>query len=203
MIKNGKPYTNENGWEDSRLITDALPERQEQVAEWIDEYISPAKKKNPNHTSYTLKHRFARWLRENEKMSNNQFKDAMMTKGYMPVDPDELNWFYKIRVAEDSDDINKLQRKLLPDQNEVLKNFILRNFPKVEVEHKSKTTNSYRYFWVDVKWHLSRTLKHYTIDLWEDKYPTRGYWPEDMTGCAEHKTLILPYIDIKEGGDKE
>ena len=116
MIKNGKPYTIE-GERDIKLITDALPERQQQVAKWIDEYISPAKKKNPYHTSYTLKHRFARWLGANEKMSNNQFKDAMMDKGYMPVNPNERDWFYKIKVADDSDDIDKLQRKLLPDQN--------------------------------------------------------------------------------------
>lgn len=200
MIRDGKPYTNENGWEDKRLITDALPERQEQVARWIDEYISPAKKKNPNHTSYTLKHRFARWLGANEKMSNNQFKDAMMIKGYMPVDPNELNWFYKIKVAKDSDDIDKLQRKLLPDQNEVLKNFILRNFPDVEIAPKSKATNSYRYFWISVKWHLSRTLGRYTIELWEYRACPEEYWPEDKMGYKYRKVLLLPYI---EGGGKK
>lgn len=184
MIRDGKPYTNENGWEDKRLITDALPERQEQVARWIDEYVSPSKYKNPKHNSYSLKHRFARWLGANEKMSNNQFKDAMMTKGYMPIDPNALNWEYKIKIVEDSDDIEKLQRKLLPDQNEVLKNFILRNFPKTEVRHKSKTTNSYYYSAIEVKWHPARSLGHYTIELWE--------W--DNPDCRSHKTLLLPFI---------
>lgn len=100
MIKNGKPCTIEDGHDDTKLISEALPIIQEKVFEWIDEFISPASRKNTNHTSYSLKHRFADWLGENEKMSNNQFKDAMLVKGYMPTNPNEVNWFYKIKVKE-------------------------------------------------------------------------------------------------------
>lgn len=174
MIKNGKPYTCEGGWEDKKLITDALPERQKQVAEWIDEFISPAKKKNPHHTSYTLKHRFARWLGANEKMSNNQFKDAMMCKGYMPVNPNEKDWFYKIKVAEKSDDLDKLQRKLLPDQNEVLANFVQRNIPGIDIQLKSRATNSHYYVFAEAEWYVNGKKNQFVITVWRyDDYEGR------------------------------
>lgn len=191
MIKNGRPYTCEGSWEDKKLITDALPERQEQVAKWIDEHISPAKKKNAKYNSYSLKHKFAAWLGANEKMSNNQFKDAMMQKGYMPVDPNEEDWQYKIKVAEESNDLDKLQRKLLPDQNEVLANFVQRNIPSIDVQLKSRATNSHYYMVANVEWYLNVNKNQYVITIWE------------YNDYKRRKTIRLPRIKGVIWGDKE
>ncbi len=35
MIKNGKPFSNENGWEDKKLLDQLDPEEQEIVLEWV------------------------------------------------------------------------------------------------------------------------------------------------------------------------
>ncbi len=95
MIKNGRPYTNENGWEDDSMLVDLSPERQRAVLAWIDDNVKPAHRTNTSQTSYGLKH-----LLEDDTgiyLTNNQFKDAMWEKGYKPVDPKALNWLYKIK----------------------------------------------------------------------------------------------------------
>ena len=94
MIKNGKPYTNENGWEDSELIIDISTEQQEIVLNWIRNAFIPRKTKNRWHSSYGLKHYLQR--ETGMYLTNNQFKDAMMISGFYPVDPNELNWCYGI-----------------------------------------------------------------------------------------------------------
>lgn len=94
MIKNNRPYTNENGWVDDELIIDIDEKEQEIVFNWIDKNIMPRKTELDTRTSYGIKH-----LLEQDKgiyLTNNQFKDAMMHCGYMPVNPNELNWTYRI-----------------------------------------------------------------------------------------------------------
>lgn len=94
MIKNGRPYSFENGYVDKDLITDEPEAVRNAVYEWIDLYISPRKTPLTGHTSYGIKH-----ILQSDTgiyLTNNQFKDAMMHCGYDPVDPDALNWEYCI-----------------------------------------------------------------------------------------------------------
>lgn len=94
MIRNGGPYTNENGWEDAGLITDHPEEEQKIVLDWIRRNILPRKTVLHERTSYGLKH----LLEHDVKiyLTNNEFKDAMMMCGFEPVDPNMLNWIYRI-----------------------------------------------------------------------------------------------------------
>lgn len=55
MIKNNRPYTNENGYEDAELITDTIPVEMKAVQEWIRDNIRPADTVY-ERTSYGLKH---------------------------------------------------------------------------------------------------------------------------------------------------
>lgn len=94
MMRNGKPYTNENGWEDKGLITEHPEDEQKIVMGWIRENIRPRKSKNGRHSSYGIKH----ILQDDTGiyLTNNEFKDAMLQAGYEPVDPGALNWIYRI-----------------------------------------------------------------------------------------------------------
>ena len=69
------------------------PAEQAALLEWIRLAIKPAKTIAPN-TSYGIKHDFES---VGFYISNGQLKGAMLTAGYAPVDPDELNWEFKIR----------------------------------------------------------------------------------------------------------
>lgn len=94
MIKNGKPYSVENGGNDIGLITDHSQEEINLVRNWIDKNIRPRKTPLLDHTSYGIKH-----ILESDTglyLTNNEFKDAMLLCEYKPVDPDELNWCYCI-----------------------------------------------------------------------------------------------------------
>ena len=94
MIKNNRPYTNENGFADTELITDLPPEKMETVFKWIQEQLKPGKTPPTAWSSYGLKH----ILEEDTGiyLTNNAFKDAMMLCGYYPVDPNTLNWIYSV-----------------------------------------------------------------------------------------------------------
>lgn len=94
MIKDGIPYTNENGWIDDELITDLPEEEQQKVFEWIREYIKPRRIVNRRHSSYGIKHALYHFTKV--YVTNNQFKHAMLLCGYEPVDANELNWQYRI-----------------------------------------------------------------------------------------------------------
>lgn len=99
MLKNGRPYSNENGYADTELITDESKENQAAVANWIRTNISHRRTINKRHTSYGLKH-----ILEQDTgiyLTNNAFKDAMLFAGYEPTDPNELNWHYRIRLREE------------------------------------------------------------------------------------------------------
>ena len=94
MIKNGRPYSNENGHIDAKLITDRDKKDIALVCDWIDSNIVPRKTPLYDHTSYGLKHIFERDT--GLYLTNNEFKDAMLMCGYEPVNPYELNWCYCI-----------------------------------------------------------------------------------------------------------
>lgn len=112
MIKNGRPYTSNinydfgSSWEgkvnrrgevitsDTALITDLTEQQQAAVFAWIDKHIKPIKSVNRYRTSYGLKHLMS--AATGIYVTNNQFKDAMLLKGFAPVDPYDLNWQYRI-----------------------------------------------------------------------------------------------------------
>ena len=98
MIRNGRPYTNENGWEDKGLLSDKSAAVQETVLSWIKGHIRESRTIYEYRTSYGLKHDLQRDTKI--YLTNNEFKDAMMTGGFYPVDPDELNWHYRIDVLD-------------------------------------------------------------------------------------------------------
>lgn len=90
MIRNGRPYTNENGFIDEALITERGDEDIAVVDGWIRKNIRTGKKVLHGHTSYGMKH-----LLEHDTgiyLTNNEFKDAMLLAGFQPVNPKELNW---------------------------------------------------------------------------------------------------------------
>lgn len=99
MIRNGRPYTNENGFIDKALITDRTDEEITNVSKWIKENIRVGKKILYGHTSYGMKH-----LLKHDTgiyLTNNEFKDAMLLSGYRPVNSNELNWRYRIVLLRD------------------------------------------------------------------------------------------------------
>jgi hypothetical protein len=108
-MKDGRPFSNENGDEDSKLITDLNNEYnrntdtyrdcEKEVSEWINAHIKPSKRIYPYVTSYGLKHMLDHDI--NIYLTNNQFKDAMLLAGFYPVDENELNWKYRITLIED------------------------------------------------------------------------------------------------------
>lgn len=55
MIKNGRPYTDENGHIDDALITDHNDEEIAAVGEWIKENVRAARKILRGRTSYGMK----------------------------------------------------------------------------------------------------------------------------------------------------
>ena len=94
MIKNGRPYSNENGWIDDGLITNKPQEIQDIVLSWIRNNFLPRKTELTGSTSYGLKH-----ILQSDMgiyLTNNEFKDAMMMCGFNPVNPNKLNWTYRI-----------------------------------------------------------------------------------------------------------
>lgn len=102
MMKNNKPYTNENGHIDDTLVTDLNAKEQSEISEWIKRNIRPARKVLQGRTSYGLKH-----VLEHDTgiyLTNNQFKDAMLSAGYTPVNPNELNWRYRIVLMREIND---------------------------------------------------------------------------------------------------
>ncbi|MCR5088084.1 MAG: hypothetical protein K6C08_01055 [Oscillospiraceae bacterium] len=98
MIKNNRPYTNENGYKDAELITDLNSVEMKAVQDWIRENVRPADTVY-SRSSYGLKH-----VLEHDTgvyLTNNQFKDAMYLAGFMPEDANELNWQYRISMVKE------------------------------------------------------------------------------------------------------
>lgn len=93
MLKNGRPYTNENGSIDDALISDRPLEEIDIVARWIDRNMEHGRKKMEGYSSYGLKHALQRDT--GLYLTNNAFKDAMLLMGFDPIDPNVLNWEYR------------------------------------------------------------------------------------------------------------
>lgn len=96
MIKNGRPYTNENGYTDDGLITSHSDKEVATVKKWIAENIMESNEILQGRTSYGLKH-----ILEHDTgiyLTNNEFKDAMFMAGFKPVNPNEINWRYRIEL---------------------------------------------------------------------------------------------------------
>lgn len=102
MIRNGRPYTNENGFIDAALITEHGDAVIAAVDGWIRKNIRTGKKILHGHTSYGMKH-----MLEHDTgiyLTNNEFKDAMLLSGYQPVNPGNLNWKYRIELTRGIND---------------------------------------------------------------------------------------------------
>lgn len=102
MIKNNRPYTNENGHIDDGLITAQSEAVIEAVSDWIRKNIRPAKRILQGRTSYGLKH-----ILEQDTgiyLTNNEFKDALFLAGFPPVNAGELNWRYRIELTGERND---------------------------------------------------------------------------------------------------
>src|SRR5215207_4968493 len=69
------------------------PVEQATLLEWMRLAIKPAKTVAPS-TSYGIKHDFEK---VGFYITNGQFKGAMLTAGYPPANPNELNWEFRIR----------------------------------------------------------------------------------------------------------
>ena len=99
MLKNGRPYSNENGFIDNALISDKTLDDLFTIAKWIKDNIRPSRTILKYHTSYGLKH-----ILEHDTglhLTNNEFKDALLLAGYAPVNPNELNWRYRIKLLRE------------------------------------------------------------------------------------------------------
>lgn len=95
VIKDGRPMTfEESGEEDLKLMDDLSSGEQKVIREWIQRNIWPSSTYDSHSTSYGIKH-----IMEDDTgvyVTNNQFKDAMLQCGFVPVDERELNWRYRI-----------------------------------------------------------------------------------------------------------
>ena len=69
------------------------PAEQVPLLEWIRLAVKPAKTIGPG-TSYGIKHDYEK---VGFYITNGQFKGAMLAAGYAPVNPNELNWEFRIR----------------------------------------------------------------------------------------------------------
>ena len=94
MQKNGKPYTNENGYTDSKLLSDMPEDVQGVVLLWIANNIYPRKTPLRGITSYWLKHRLQHDT--GVYVTDDVFRNAMMLSGYHPVTQNAASWKYCI-----------------------------------------------------------------------------------------------------------
>lgn len=104
MIKNGRPYTCENGYRDDKLLVNGeydfnTHDKLSRVGDWIKENIRPGSEENTDHTSYGLKH----FLEDatGVYLTNNEFKDAMLLAGYEPINSIAVNWTWRISYLPD------------------------------------------------------------------------------------------------------
>lgn len=67
---------------------------QAECIKWCKTYLKPTKCANNRHTSYGLKHMLQRDT--GIYITNDQFKDLMLTLGYKPVDSSQFNWTFCI-----------------------------------------------------------------------------------------------------------
>ena len=94
MIKNGKPYSIENGYEDAGLICDLEKDEQEEVMHYVKESFIKANRIMHGRTSYGMKHLIQ--SATNIYMTNNQFKDLMLICGFETDNVNTLNWEFNV-----------------------------------------------------------------------------------------------------------
>ena len=70
------------------------PEQKEALLGWIKDTLTTARRRHPM-TSYGLKHVFEK---DGFYITNGQFKGAMLAAGHAPVDPDALNWSFRVKA---------------------------------------------------------------------------------------------------------
>lgn len=167
------------------------------ASDWIDDFIAPSKYTNYDMGNTDLRQQFAHYLGKEAVLSDDDFRDSMTSKGYYPVDPDTANCHYKIKIASEWDSLTLLQRRLIPNQNEVLKDFILQRFPGTVASPKTTRLNSY-YFSVplEVRWHISRAKKQVVVTIW--RFDPNVSYPY---GRPADKGETIRLLDIK--GAKE
>lgn len=88
----------DSGQADINGLLMQAPELCSRLAIWIRENISPSTRTYPS-TSYGLKHVFSSDC--GVYVNNDVFKAAMLLEGYGPVDPNQLNWSYRIKAKAD------------------------------------------------------------------------------------------------------
>ena len=93
-IVNGHPFSSEK---DYSLFTDLPIDYQKLCCYWVNKYCIPAASYHRFRTSYGMKHILEQCTKI--YMTNNQFKDLMMIKGFAPKNPHCLNWSFKVREA--------------------------------------------------------------------------------------------------------
>lgn len=74
---------------------DLPPEVKTALDDWIQLKFEPARRMNRDRTSYGLKHLFQR--ESGIYIYNGAFKGAMLAAGFMPDDPDDQNWYFKMK----------------------------------------------------------------------------------------------------------
>ena len=107
LIEKRKPlldkYTHKymNKGKDSTDVDDVMvffeltKEQQSILVNYCLTAFIPTKRMNHNHTSYGLKHVFAKFP-DGFYVTNGQFKGAMMLAGYLPHDKTDRNWNFSI-----------------------------------------------------------------------------------------------------------
>lgn len=99
MMKNGRPYTSENGVVDNALIYTISDADAALVSRWIKDNIRHADGNFTGRTSYGLKHLLQQDC--GVYLTNNQFKHAMLLAGFVPINANDLNWEFNIILTRD------------------------------------------------------------------------------------------------------
>ncbi len=89
-VRNNRAYTKR----DEELISDLSQENMGKVLVWISTNIYPRKTPLLTSSSYGLKHIMTSDI--GIYVTNNQFKDAMLMCGFIPINENILNWNYYI-----------------------------------------------------------------------------------------------------------
>lgn len=107
-IKDGHPLSigRERGWLeedqdrefDGQRFDELTYDERCIIEKWFKDNFEPASKYNRDMNSYVLKHRFEDLI--GRYVSNDQAKDAMLSWGFKPKDPNVLNWVFKFKPKQ-------------------------------------------------------------------------------------------------------
>lgn len=93
----GKDVFSVETGEDKEHFCELTAEERDKVLTWLYYNVLPAKTPLYGYTSYGMKHLLED--RTRIYMTNNQFKEAMLYSGFLPANPDVLNWNFYIRKS--------------------------------------------------------------------------------------------------------